>query len=69
MKFVDEGDTAASPLAEWMARVSPFMLASDPHQRCLKRAQDAGALHVNGFCDCPTGAPCQDECCNPTEEW
>lgn len=53
---------AVSPHDEWMARVSPFLLADDPHQRCIQRARDQGISDANQTCDCPS-APCQGACC------
>lgn len=61
MKFVPD-DGATSPLDEWMSRVSPFLLADDPHQRCLARADELGTLDVNLVCTC-VHAPCTGECC------
>jgi hypothetical protein len=61
LKF-DPEMPAASPEAEWLARVSPWLLADDPHQQCTLRARMAGALDVNPYCSCPT-PPCTKECC------
>lgn len=60
-KFTDD-DPAVTPAQEWAARVSPFLLAEDPHQRCIARAREAGLSRVNESCDC-THAPCDKECC------
>lgn len=60
-------DEGASPLAEWMARVSPWLPADDPHQRCIADARDRGLLSVE--CSCPKPDRCLGPCCNPTEEW
>lgn len=55
-------DGATSPADEWLARVSPFLLADDPHQRCIARAREQGVYDVNQVCDCQH-APCTGECC------
>ncbi len=55
-------DGATSPAEEWLARVSPFLLADDPHQRCIARARALDFYDVHQVCDCPV-APCTKECC------
>lgn len=64
MKFVDDGPAVVSPEQEWTARVSPFLLASDPHQACVLRARNEGLEHVNSVCACEH-AGCSQLCCNP----
>lgn len=54
-------DEEISPLAEWQARVSPFLLADDPHQRCIGRAFEQ-ETSVREVCTC-VHAPCDKECC------
>ena len=60
MRFSPDGDV--SPTTEWLARVNPFLLADDPHQRCHARARELGVSDVNQVCACPV-APCTKECC------
>lgn len=62
MRF-DSGAPPLSPNDEWMARVSPFLLADDPHQVCYQTAQDLGLGDVNLVCACPKPAACDKECC------
>lgn len=62
MKFHTD-DVTASPEEEWLARVSPWLLAADPHQRCCARAIEAGSLTVDAYCDCPKSVTCEKECC------
>lgn len=69
MKFVDDGDTAVTPAQEWLARVSPFLAAADPHQRCVQRAREAGLAAVNSVCDCPHLACAQPCCTLDSDEW
>lgn len=64
---VPDTDDAVSPIAEWMARVSPFLPADNPHQACIGRARAAGSPTVDAFCDCPA-VPCMKTCCVPPEE-
>lgn len=67
MRFSPD-DGATSPEQEWLSRVSPFLLADDPHQRCIARAQQLDVLDVNQVCSCPAG-PCTKPCCtSPLEE-
>lgn len=61
MRFVPD-DAGASPTAEWMARVSPWLTADDPHQQCIARAYAQGVNNVNLVCTCPV-PPCTKECC------
>lgn len=56
-----ESDTP--PEQEWVARVSPFLRANDPHQACIQRARDAGSLTVDAHCQCPAPGPCTKPCC------
>lgn len=64
--FPDDGATSAEQ--EWLARVSPFLTADDPHQQCIARARELDVLDVNQVCCCPT-APCTKPCCTaPLEE-
>lgn len=64
---VPDTDDVVSPTDEWLARVSPFLPADEPHQQCIGRARAAGSYTVNAFCDCPA-APCTKSCCVPPEE-
>lgn len=66
MEFVPD-DVAVSPQAEWLARVSPFLTADDPHQACNARARAAGSESVNAYCTCEHG-PCTKSCCVPGGE-
>lgn len=66
MKFVPDED-AVPPAQEWLARVSPFLTADDPHQQCVRRAIDAGLPNVNFVCTC-THEGCTQPCCNPEPE-
>lgn len=61
MKYSPDGG-ATSPADEWRARVSPFLLADDPHQRCIARARAADVHSVHQVCDCPA-VPCTKPCC------
>jgi hypothetical protein len=56
----DDGDV--SPTAEWMARVTPFLAADDPHQQCHAKARALGVNDVNLVCACPA-PPCTKDCC------
>jgi hypothetical protein len=56
-------DTAASPEDEWRARTSPWLLADDRHQACIRRAVAAGSLTVDAYCECPKTTVCMKECC------
>jgi hypothetical protein len=59
-----DGDMpAADPAREWLARVSPWLPAAEPHQQCLLRAQLAGSGDVNPYCTCPKPERCTKECC------
>lgn len=63
------GETEPSWQDEWLARVSPWLPADDPHQRCLRRAID-GHVPINDVCDCVHPWPCEKECCTSREdEW
>ena len=61
MRFVPDGD-AVSPETEWLSRVSPFLTADDPHQRCIARARELDVHSVHQVCGCQA-APCTKECC------
>lgn len=61
MQFTPDTQSA-SPIAEWMARISPVLAADDPHQRCIAAARDQGIHDVNQVCTCPV-SPCTKECC------
>lgn len=56
-------DSATSPEAEWLARVSPFLPADEPHQRCIARARELNVNDVHQVCACPAPPPCAGECC------
>lgn len=69
MRFDPDDAGVTSPIDEWTSRMSPFLLAANPHQQCIARARAAGSPTVNAFCTCPT-APCDKPCCAPPlEEW
>lgn len=67
MKFVDDMDEAVTPEQEWLARVSPFLLAADPHQACIQQARERGLETVDSVCTC-THEGCTQPCCNPEPE-
>ena len=68
MKFIEDQAAPLTPESEWMARVTPFLLAADPHQACTLRAREAGSETVNAYCTCEHEAACTKECCNPSYE-
>lgn len=69
MRFVPDGHSA-SPTSEWLARVTPFLTADDPHQRCVAKARELNVNDVHQVCECPAPPPCTKSCCAPLqEEW
>jgi hypothetical protein len=56
-------DAPTTPESEWLARVSPWLLADDQHQECIRRAIEAGSLFVDAHCTCPKPTTCDKECC------
>jgi len=68
----DDG-AGETDLDEWMRRVTPFLEADDPHQRCVARQRELGGT-VEQHCTCPKQHPddCDKACCRPNyvdDEW